>query len=658
MKLPAVWFAASALAAVCALLWLDHSSATSSQPPPQDTPAMSGPNVIVVAKLDANASGDGAAPGEVPPRIHAPRRVADEPVPAANVIDTGAGVASAPGLASGFEGLSNSDNMSLTGLDLSQPDPQVAVGETRIVELTNVVGRVFDRGGATLQTFTLTDFFAVPNGHFTFNARIMYDALSGRWFASAASFDERPGDPDEGALHIAVSKTGNPMGAWNIYHLSYTEIFPDQPALGLTSDKVTVSSAVYDIDQVVGGAGNVGGGPICNAYCGEQTIVFQKSDLLEGVAGGSVGRHSFPFRPDRFAVRPAQSLSAVDDQYLGMFSTTSRSRLLIIRITGTPDEGNVAEATVTELTIITQNDPPPSITAGTGSCYVYTQNLGPPPCIFSNDYRMLDSVWREDRMWVSASAACRPALDDATRSCAHLIEVETEGTPSKTQDIMYGAPGEYYAWPAIRTTDDGDLVVALSRTTPSIFAELRVAGREGDDNPNAMDGSALVRAGEVVHTSGRWGDYFGAAVDPLHPACIWVAGEFAKATLGRDWSTHIASMAYGDGCTSGPSPATATPIPTLTHTPGPSATPTVTRTPTPTPTATYTPTLMLLAGDVNCDTDASSLDAVLVLQLAAALLSSLACPQNADVNLDGSTNALDAALILQFSAGLLSELPA
>lgn len=58
-------------------------------------------------------------------------------------------------------------------------------------------------------------------------------------------------------------------------------------------------------------------------------------------------------------------------------------------------------------------------------------------------------------------------------------------------------------------------------------------------------------------------------------------------------------------------------------------------------------------GDVNCDGAVSSIDELLVLQLAAAIISALPCPENADVNGDGHVNAIDAALILQYEAGLL-----
>jgi hypothetical protein len=63
-------------------------------------------------------------------------------------------------------------------------------------------------------------------------------------------------------------------------------------------------------------------------------------------------------------------------------------------------------------------------------------------------------------------------------------------------------------------------------------------------------------------------------------------------------------------------------------------------------------------GDVNCDGYVNPIDAALILQYAAGIISSLPCPANADVNGDGRTDPRDALLILQFDAGLISILPA
>ena len=68
-------------------------------------------------------------------------------------------------------------------------------------------------------------------------------------------------------------------------------------------------------------------------------------------------------------------------------------------------------------------------------------------------------------------------------------------------------------------------------------------------------------------------------------------------------------------------------------------------------------TCVPLLGDVSCDGEVTSVDAVLVLQFSAGLLPVLPCQSAGDVNGDGSVNPLDAILILQFVAGLLSSLP-
>jgi alpha-tubulin suppressor-like RCC1 family protein len=59
-----------------------------------------------------------------------------------------------------------------------------------------------------------------------------------------------------------------------------------------------------------------------------------------------------------------------------------------------------------------------------------------------------------------------------------------------------------------------------------------------------------------------------------------------------------------------------------------------------------------LPGDADCSGDVASLDAALILQRAAGLLTALPCPPDADANQDGAVDALDAALALQIVAGL------
>lgn len=60
-----------------------------------------------------------------------------------------------------------------------------------------------------------------------------------------------------------------------------------------------------------------------------------------------------------------------------------------------------------------------------------------------------------------------------------------------------------------------------------------------------------------------------------------------------------------------------------------------------------------IPGDVDCNGAVTSVDALLILQYEAGLLSVLPCPQNADVSGDGEISPVDALLILQHVAGLI-----
>jgi hypothetical protein len=58
-------------------------------------------------------------------------------------------------------------------------------------------------------------------------------------------------------------------------------------------------------------------------------------------------------------------------------------------------------------------------------------------------------------------------------------------------------------------------------------------------------------------------------------------------------------------------------------------------------------------GDVDCDSAVTSLDALLILQHNAGLLTGLPCQGNADLNSNGSIDSIDALIVLQTVAGLI-----
>lgn len=508
-----------------------------------DDGSLHGPGVVVVRDLPST---NPAAPS-LERRIHKPEEHETETpprneIPAPNVTDpqiqsaeVTAQVATPATIVASFPAMTNDDNATIIATTLEPPDPQVAVGPQYVVEFVNLIGGIYTRAGDSVQKFALSDFFQVPSGDFSSDPRIMYDALTGRWFASYLSLRDLPGTgSDLGRLHVAVSQASDPTGAWNVYFTSYSQVFPDQPWLGLSNNKVTVSSNMYQI---------TGNDSVCppygDGYAGEQTVVYEKADLMAGVVAGTLRSTSLARDCDRYSVHPAQQLSAGDDQFLATFDTSNLSRLTLLKITGTPAAFNVVETQVANLPIATQSDPPLAVVPGPSG----NTNLD------AGDRRLLDAVWRGGTLWVSASAGC--VVSSQFLSCAHLIQVNTGGSATVTQDIMFGGPsGEYWFYPSLTTDDDGNLYVTVTHASPATQPEARLLSRMAGDAVNTLRPSVLIKAGEVDYASTyhRWGDYLGTVPDPTIPGCVWSVGEYTKTAAGPNWGTYIASSTLSGGC--------------------------------------------------------------------------------------------------------------
>ncbi len=483
-------------------------------------------------------NGQGGARGV---RLLGRKQQATEAAPAATESGTSPGPQplSPPGIVSSFAGLSSGDN----DFAIVPPDPQLAAGPDRIIEMVNIKGRVFDKSGGVLSTFNLATLFGVPSGYINFDPKVIYDAASGRFFAAYVSLcDDSFGcGSDQGRLHFAVSTTNNPLGTWNTYFTAIANDFQDYPGIGVTDDKVTISYNRFDIDSPPGPDLSPGCFAI-SGYCGVQTLVIQKSDLLAGIAATT-----FLTAADtsHFTVRPAHSLTPVTTQYMASVTVDFATAVHLWQVTGTPSGGNVIVSDIAHPAISSLQTPPDAQQGGTSEL------------VTTNDNRILDAVWRNNRMWLSANGACVPVGDSTTRSCLKLIEVNTQ-TNVIVQDFLFGSPGLYYYFPAIRTDANANLHVVYSRSGAGEFVQTRVAGRLNTDPANTMSGDTLLKAGEIAYVENplldsspyRWGDYMGAAVDPTDSSLVWVVGEYAKSDAFERWGTWIGKLQVdtdGDG---------------------------------------------------------------------------------------------------------------
>jgi hypothetical protein len=145
----------------------------------------------------------------------------------------------------------------LSGLDdvvsggFEPPDVQVAAGRGYVMEMVNLAARTWRTSDGTdveVQTEDLAAFFGSGSDRLT-DPRIIYDAVSGRWFASISDVDGKD-------ILVAVSTSGDPTASWTV--TSYPAPgCADQPRLGLADGTVVLAADIF-LSCLEGGSRTIG----------------------------------------------------------------------------------------------------------------------------------------------------------------------------------------------------------------------------------------------------------------------------------------------------------------------------------------------------------------------------------------------------------------
>jgi hypothetical protein len=397
------------------------------------------------------------------------------------------------------------------------PDTQVAAGPHHIFEVDNVAGRIFDKTGNALQSFSLNGFFNLTMGLFTSDPRIRYDALSGRWFISILSLDTgNPLTAHNGQFNLAVSTSSDPTQPFNVYTFATPGSLPDQPSLGFNDDKVVSSANSFSCSPNCGNQRA--------PFLGNEFVVWNKSELVAGAANVDTDFFGPPADLTGLPIMPAKSRSS--SATLFMASAVGNS-LTIWSLTGVPGVSGTSVAK-TNLTISNLVDPPRARQRGSNRS------------IDTGDSRLQDAVFRDGRFWTAATSACRPARDNRTRSCLRYIEVLTQSTPVLSQDFNFGAKKAYDYYPSVDLDSSDNLITSFTQSSSRKFPSAFIAARLDSDPINTLGTPVLFKAGSAAYRGARWGDYSGAGVDPADESVIWLAAEYSFSAVNPNWGTWIA----------------------------------------------------------------------------------------------------------------------
>ena len=484
-----------------------------------------------MGSIDVNSLSHSLSPsGEGPSSLVKPGRFGTKTtvgVSSKGPVPLAGGGSSSVSVITGFDGLGQA-----LSFQPVPPDGQVAAGPSYLVEMVNSAGEIFTKQGVPVSEFSINSFFkAGPNSPVS-DPKVLYDTQSSRWYSTIVV--GYSGGFYYGNVTLAVSTSNDPTGTWNLYTLKVSDFLPDQPLLGISDDKVVVSVNDYVATYTLG-----------QAFEGGQYFVLNKSQLVAGASTvdyDSVG-------PDKTleSAFPVQSLSTTTTQYLVSVGASdigpSSTKVKLISITGVPP--STVTVTLSSLTITTISNPPNALQAGTSEL------------IQTDDYRIESGVWFSGSLWYTANDACIPSGDTQTRSCIRLTKLAT-ATPSVSQDFDLGTNGQYYYYPALSIDSSGSMDLVYGYSSSTIYPILAITGQSAGAKSGTLAPSVNLIQGTAPDTGGlyyipssnvtRYGDFFGASLDPSNSSIVWVEGEYHNSASSPDcwsgncWSTYLASM--------------------------------------------------------------------------------------------------------------------
>jgi hypothetical protein len=400
---------------------------------------------------------------------------------------------------------------SYTGLAMGghfPPDTQVAASHEDVIEVTNTSAEILQQDGHVVKTFDIGEFFSGTKGQGS-DPKIVYDASSGYFFMSYISAFAGAASSE---VELAVSDT--PLDAWTIYSISDKKYLTDQPKLGVSADKVTMSW--NDIGST----------------SGEEYVVWQKADLVNAAA--TVPGVFWGVDQTRFNVVPAVELTSSTTAY-AVYHNLGSSKVGVLAITGVPGISPVS-FTEAQMSIASTSAPPPALQPGAKS-----------PQLDTGDDRLESAAWSNGELWTAGNDPCQGSGDTESRSCLRLIRISTPSMKLLT-DVDVTLVGGYLMYPAVTIDTENNLWVSFSSSSTSEDASSWVAEVPGGEIGSTIAGIRYHQGSGAIDYRGcsssgnveRFGDFSGIAVDPPELGTtegVWAATEYGVA--GCSWETEL-----------------------------------------------------------------------------------------------------------------------
>jgi hypothetical protein len=446
------------------------------------------------------------------------------------------------------------------------PDMAVAASPNWVFQGVNTSFAVFDTHGNMQPGYPVFfgDFFGVPNPGvcadnvpFMSDPRTIYDPNDGRFIAAALEVEGAFGVNDcpfKTLYWIAVSKTSDPRGAWNVYAFDMslgTTNGADFTQIGLDDKGIYFSANMFNQEGTAYEYAEIFGASKAKMEAGQPVVAHGFFNLTTTGPAGA------------FAVDTVQPSLTLDRPGRGpgaeFFVNTFNGFDPVSGHGCSSDADSCRGLAVWGLSNVTSNSPSLAF-AYVGNTKAYSF---PPPadqttcneCIDSSDLRISATpVERDGNLY----AAWETGVNNGTQVVPGIVwsqlNVGVLGhggiRANQTRTAYYNFSGDNAViYPALMPDGDNHLFMVFDRTSSTVNPEVRLTMRMGN---NFLSPGLLIKAGEAPYRETRcghdipvcrWGDYSATSYDGFRTDTVYFAGQYANApTFSRNWGTWIGSV--------------------------------------------------------------------------------------------------------------------
>ncbi len=445
------------------------------------------------------------------------------------------------GQGSSYDGASSTSPGSTTTGD--PPDTNGAVGPNHYVQAVNGGYIVFNKSGTQLQAprfinnlwsgYTGTN---AGNGCAANNDGdpiVMYDQLADRWFITQFSLPNTTVNAGPSFQCVAVSKTGDPTGAYWLYDFQYAAAVNDYGKFAVWPDAYYATFNNFATAK----------------YIAAEMCAYDRTSMLAGLTATQqcfTNANDFGILPTSLegTVRPPSGRT----QFLVSVWDTGHLAFYQFHV----DWATTANTTLTGPTLLTI----PGFTylcGGTGGTCVAQPSPG----------NQLDTLgdrpmWRATyrNFGTLESVTLNHSVVANSTSGVRWYEIRSPGatTPTVFQSGTYAVNDGNYRWMGSIAQDQAqDMALGFSVSGGSHIPSIAWTGRLGTDATGSMTQTeSTVHSGAGVESgtfsSGaaatRWGDYSNMTVDPSDDCTFWYTTEDYPANGIFNWDTRIAAVKF------------------------------------------------------------------------------------------------------------------